>query len=87
MRTAAHVIPCAGVLTAAGAFAERGRGRFGAAAHAGDGLAHAVITTAERLEEAADVVLLAVPAGSGHALVDRLLAQGDRALDSARARR
>lgn len=89
MRTAAHVIPCAGVLKCAGAFhaAYQRTGRAGNAGSAGDGIAHAVLTTAERLEGPADVVVLAVPAGAGQDLVDRLLAQGDRALDTARARR
>lgn len=82
MRTAVHVIPCAGVLAEAGRCAAGNRRGAGA----GSGLATAALRTAERLEQAADLVLIAVPAGHGHALADRLLAQGDRALDTARAR-
>lgn len=87
MRAAAHVIPCTGVLRCAAAYADRALRRGPGHGSAGDGVAHAVLTTAERLEAPADVVLIAVPAGNGQGLVDRLLAQGDRALDNANARR
>jgi hypothetical protein len=80
MRAAVHVIPCAGVLAEAGRAASR-------SGRAGSGLATAALRTAERLEAPADLVLIAVPAGDGHDLADRLLAAGDRALDAARARR
>lgn len=66
MRAAVYVIPCAGVLQAAG---EHGL-------HRGSGIVHAALRTAERLEEAADLVLVAVPAGSGQGLADKLVASG-----------
>lgn len=72
MRAAVHVIPCAGVLRCARDYGN-GDGRPGNTPHAGDGVAHAVLTTAERLDQAADVVLVAVPAGHGHAFAKRLL--------------
>lgn len=62
MRAAVHVIPCAGVLKAAG---EVGL-------NAGSGIARAGLQTAERLEEPADLVLLAVPAGAGAGIAAKL---------------
>jgi hypothetical protein len=64
MRATVHVIPCAGVLQAAG---DTNRS-------AGSGIAFEAIRTAERLEEPADLVLLAVPAGHGAEVARRLLA-------------
>lgn len=66
MRATVHVIPCAGVLKALNE----------GPPNAGAGLAYAVSRTAERLEQAADVVVLAVPAGQGQAIADRLVASG-----------
>lgn len=61
MRAAVHVIPCAGILAAAGAKVELD-----------SGIATMAIRTAERLEEPADLVLLAVPAGRGEDVAGRL---------------
>lgn len=69
MRAAVHVIPCAGILQAAG---ER-------PPHRGSGLAHAALATAERLEQPADLVLVAVPAGQGQAVADKIIGAGRRA--------
>lgn len=64
MRSAVHVIPCAGIL----ADLDRGPGLIGS------GIATAALRTAERLEAPADLVLLAVPAGQGQAIADKLAA-------------
>lgn len=65
MRCAVHVIPCRGLL----ADASHGPGRLN-----GSGIATAALRTAERLEQPADLVLIAVPAGEGNAVADRLFA-------------
>lgn len=65
MRAAVHVIPCAGVLADASGHPNRPSG-IGAAG----------IRTAERLDEAADLVLVAVPAGQGQPFAERLLGRG-----------
>lgn len=55
----------------------------------GDGglpLATAVARTAERLEEAADVVILAVPAGQGQGIADKLAASDRGPAQRRRAR-
>jgi putative intracellular protease/amidase len=67
MRAAVHVVPCAGVLRAAGEVATR-RGGMG-----GSGLVHAALTAVDRLDAPADLVLVAVPAGRGQELADRIV--------------
>lgn len=62
MRATVHVIPCAGILRAASE----------APQHRGSGIATQALRTAERLEQPADLVLLAVPAGQGQDVADRL---------------
>lgn len=65
----AHLIPAAGVRKCADDYARPNRGGLAA----GDGVAHAVLTTAELVGQDADVVVLAVPAGRGARLISRLL--------------
>ncbi len=63
MRAAVHIVPAAGV--------ELDR--------AGTGIATAALRTVGMLDEAVDLVLVAVPAGSGRDLVTRLLENGEAA--------
>jgi hypothetical protein len=67
MRATVHVIPCVGILADAGRSSD-GRNN-------GTGIATAALRTAERLEAPADLVLIAVPAGTGQAVADRLVAR------------
>jgi prephenate dehydrogenase len=67
MRAAVHVVPCAGVLRAAGEVSARRSGM------GGSGLVHAALAAVDRLDAPADLVLVAVPAGRGQELADRIV--------------
>lgn len=69
MRAAVHIVPAAGVELDRDSDARR----------PGTGIATAALQTVGMLGEAVDLVLIAVPAGSGRELVMQLLRNGEAA--------